>query len=92
MVKVDEVTTTYSGPTIGSGKGYYIPETLVAYNWIRNKDRGTRSLLSAVTDMEKRIESVGVVAFSSAEKSGKAMEETLVSAGVNRKVKLKAWW
>ncbi|MBA0670819.1 hypothetical protein Goklo_024129, partial [Gossypium klotzschianum] len=67
-------------------------KSLVAYNWLLNKDRRPWSQQTTFADMEKRSAYVGEVAFSKAKQQGNEMAETLATVGINRKVMFKAWW
>ncbi|MBA0688667.1 hypothetical protein Goari_006439 [Gossypium aridum] len=66
--------------------------SLVAYNWLLNKDKRLWSQQTTFVDMERRLACVGEVALSKAESHGNEMAETLASVGINRKVMFKAWW
>ncbi|MBA0878397.1 hypothetical protein Goshw_004385, partial [Gossypium schwendimanii] len=58
--------------------------SLVAYNWLLNKDKRPWSQQTTFADMERRLACVGEVAFSKAEWHGNEMAETLASVGINR--------
>ncbi|TYI71810.1 hypothetical protein E1A91_D07G015500v1 [Gossypium mustelinum] len=76
------------------GTGLIIVEigSLVAYNWLLNKDRRPWLQQTTFADMERRLACVGEVAFSKAKQHGNEIAETLASAGISRRVMFKAWW
>ncbi|MBA0837984.1 hypothetical protein Goarm_010091 [Gossypium armourianum] len=64
----------------------------VVLNWCANKSMRPLSLQSTFTDIERKIEKVGSVVFSMAEKKGNEMASNLAIAGVNRGDMFKVRW
>ncbi|MBA0560357.1 hypothetical protein Golob_017260, partial [Gossypium lobatum] len=73
------------------GSGLIIVEigSLVAYNWLLNKDRRPWSQQTTSANMERRLACVGEVAFSKANQQGNEMAETLATIGINPRVMFK---
>ncbi|KAB2075143.1 hypothetical protein ES319_A07G201200v1 [Gossypium barbadense] len=77
-----------------SGIGSIIGEngSLVAYNWLLNKDKRPWSQQATFADLERRLACVHEVTFSKAKPNGIEMANTLAAAGMKRLGMFKAWW
>ncbi|MBA0705372.1 hypothetical protein Golax_017572 [Gossypium laxum] len=64
----------------------------VVFNWCANKSMRSWSLQSTFADIERKIEKVGSVVFSMADKKGNEMASTLAIVGINHGDMFKAWW
>ncbi|MBA0673845.1 hypothetical protein Goari_015471, partial [Gossypium aridum] len=67
------------------GTGLIIVEigSLVAYNWLLNKDRRHWSQQTTFADMERRLACVGEVAFSKAKQHGNEIAEIIGAPNIN---------
>ncbi|MBA0607998.1 hypothetical protein Godav_020250, partial [Gossypium davidsonii] len=65
--------------------------SLVVFYWCANKSMRPWSLQATFTDIERDIEKVRNVVFSTEEKNGNEMASSLAVVGINREEMFKAW-